>query len=99
MTFDLIAGLAADLCFKIEAIHNDVFEIKEHCSCRIKECTDQFIKKEDGISFLKRAHKKIPLTWPGLVAFILTTGMLIGLGIIEINTGFKLFRLIMAAIQ
>lgn len=63
-------------------------------SCQIRQgrkcdtCYEDFDKK-----YLRKIHKKIPLSWPEFIAVLLVVGGMIALGIIDAGTLVKFLKL------
>ena len=78
LTYDLVAGLRADICRKIDSI-------KETSTCQLQNCDVRFVKK---------VHPKVPLSVVGFIGTVFGACFLILAGIIKWETIFAVWRFI-----
>lgn len=56
LTYNLLAGMRSDLCFKFEEIKQEVADIKIQCSCRLEQCNKDFVHR------MKIKDKSLPIS-------------------------------------
>jgi len=86
LTYDLLAGMKADLCSEIKKIKTDTEAIKQHCACRVGQCESHFNKR-----YIKVAISKGPfaVSWIEIILMAAIAGVMVGIGVIGWDEIFK----------